>query len=51
MGKLDEAREQAREVLRINPDFSIERHTSMSQYRLPEHANRRLRALRAAGLP
>jgi len=51
MGRLVEAREQAQEVLRINPDFSIERHTAMSQYRLPEHTLRRLRALRAAGLP
>jgi adenylate cyclase len=51
MGRLVEAREQAQEVLRIDPGFSIERHTRMSQYRLPEHTERRLRALRAAGLP
>jgi TolB-like protein/DNA-binding SARP family transcriptional activator/tetratricopeptide (TPR) repeat protein len=51
MGRFVEAGEQAREVLRIDPDFSIDRHTAMSQYRLPEHAERRLRALRAAGLP
>jgi TolB-like protein/Flp pilus assembly protein TadD len=51
MGRLPEAREQAREVLRIWPDFSIERHTGMSRYRLAEHSERRLRALKAAGLP
>ena len=51
MNRLIEAREQAEEVLRINADFSIERHTGMSQYRLPEHTIRRLSALRAAGLP
>lgn len=51
MGRLTDAREQAREVLRIWPDFSIERHTGMSRYRLAEHSERRLRALKAAGLP
>ncbi len=51
MGRLAEARAQAQEVLRIDPDFSIRRHTAMSQYRLPEHTDRRLRALRVAGLP
>jgi TolB-like protein/Flp pilus assembly protein TadD len=51
MGRLQEAREQAREVLRIWPDFSIEKHTGMSRYRLAEHSERRLRALKAAGLP
>ena len=51
MDKLAEAREQAQEVLRINPHFSIERHARMSQYRLPEHTDRGLRALLAAGLP
>ncbi len=51
MGRLAEARAQAQEVLRIDPDFSIRRHTAMSQYRLPKHTDRRLRALRVAGLP
>ena len=51
MGRLAEAREQAREVLRIWPDFSIARHTGMSRYKLAEHSERRLRALKAAGLP
>jgi adenylate cyclase len=51
MGRPAEARAQAQEVLRIDPDFSIRRHTAMSQYRLPEHTDRRLRALRVAGLP
>jgi TolB-like protein/DNA-binding SARP family transcriptional activator len=51
MGRLVEAREQAREVMRIWPDFSVEQHTGMSRYRLPAHAERRYRALKAAGLP
>ncbi len=51
MGRLAEAREQAREVLRIWPHFSIEQHAAMSRYRLAEHTERRNRALKAAGLP
>ncbi|HEX3066161.1 MAG TPA: tetratricopeptide repeat protein, partial [Dongiaceae bacterium] len=51
MGRLTDAREQAREVLRISPDFSIEQHTSMCRYKLTVHTERRLRALKAAGLP
>jgi TolB-like protein/pimeloyl-ACP methyl ester carboxylesterase len=51
MGRLLEAREQAREVLRIDPAFSITKHTRLNAYRLPEHSQRRLDALRAAGLP
>lgn len=51
MGRIDEARRQAAEVLRINPAFSVARHTAMSHYRMQEHTERRLEALRAAGLP
>jgi TolB-like protein/DNA-binding SARP family transcriptional activator/Tfp pilus assembly protein PilF len=51
LGRVAEAHEQTREVLRIDPTFSIEQHTEMSHYRLPEHTERRLRALQAAGLP
>jgi adenylate cyclase len=51
MGRREDARRQAEEVLRINPAFSIARHTRMSHYRKPEHTARRLAALRLAGLP
>ncbi len=50
-GRIEEARAQAHEVLRIDPRFSITRHASMSAYRKEEHNIRRLQALRAAGLP
>lgn len=51
IGRIGEARQQAAEVLRINPAFSIAQHAAMSAYREAEHAERRLVAMRAAGLP
>jgi TolB-like protein/DNA-binding SARP family transcriptional activator/Flp pilus assembly protein TadD len=51
MGRIEEARRQAAEVLRLDPRFSTARHAAMSRYRDEEHARRRLVALRAAGLP
>ena len=51
IGRMGEARHQAAEVLRINPAFSIARHTGMSAYRKAEHTERRMAAMRAAGLP
>ncbi len=51
MGRLDDARSQAAEVLRIDPRFSIGRYAQARTYRLPEHAQHNLDALRAAGIP
>ncbi len=51
MGRLDDARTQAAEVLRIDPRYSIGRYATALTYRLPEHAQRSLDALREAGLP
>jgi tetratricopeptide (TPR) repeat protein len=51
MGRLEDARTQAAEVLRIDPRYSIGRYATILTYRLPEHAQRSLDALREAGLP
>jgi adenylate cyclase len=48
----EEARAHAAEVLRINPKFSLERASKIATYRYkdPAHLERRLNALRRAGL-
>ncbi len=51
MGRLEEARTQATQVLQLDPGFSIKRYANALTYRLPEHAKRSLDALREAGLP
>jgi TolB-like protein/DNA-binding SARP family transcriptional activator len=51
IGEIEAARRQAEAALRINPAFSIARHTGMSAYRRQEHTLRRLAGMRAAGLP
>ncbi len=51
MGRIDEARAQAAEVLRIDPKFSVGRYANTLTYKQPEHAQRSLDALRRAGLP
>ncbi len=51
MGRLEDARAQAAHVLRLAPKFSVTRYAQALTYRLPEHAQRSLEALRAAGLP
>ncbi len=51
MGRLDDARTQAAEVLRIDPRYSIGRYATALTYKQPEHVQRNLEALRAAGLP
>ena len=51
MGRLEDARAQAAEVLRIDPKFSLTRYVQARAYRLPEHAQHNLDALREAGLP
>ena len=51
IGEIEAARRQAEAALRINPAFSLSRHTGMSAYRKQEHTLRRLAAMRLAGLP
>ena len=51
MDRLDDAREQAAHVLRIDPKFSVGRYAAALSYRLPDHAQRSHDALRRAGLP
>jgi len=51
MGRLEDARAQAAEVLRIDPRYSIGRYATALTYKQPEHAQHNLDALREAGLP
>ena len=51
MGRQDDARTQAAEVLRIDPRFSIGRYAMALTHKQPEHTQRSLEALSAAGLP
>ncbi len=51
LGRLDEAREAARDVLRQEPDFSIKAYTSGLSYRNPADLERLAEGLRQAGLP
>jgi adenylate cyclase len=52
-GMEEEARRHAEEVLRIRPSFSLEAVDKIStyQYKDPAHLERRLNALRKAGIP
>ena len=52
-GKEEEARNHAEEVLRINPGFSLKEINQISAFRYkdPAHLERRLNALRKAGIP
>ncbi len=49
-GRNEEARAQAAEVLRVNPNFSIERLAKTMPYKNPAHKERFIDALRKAGL-
>jgi adenylate cyclase len=51
MGKEKEAREQAKEVLRLTPDFEASRYEKTSPNRNREVVKRFIEALRKAGLP
>ena len=50
-GRLDEARGQAAEVLRINPKYSVEQAAKRSLYKNKTDRERYLNGLRQAGLP
>jgi tetratricopeptide (TPR) repeat protein len=50
MGREEEARAEATEVLRINPDFSVERFAKVRPHIDPENTARFVDALRKAGL-
>ena len=49
-GRLEEARAEAAEVLRISPTFSIENQARVTPYKNQDHSNRLVEALRKAGL-
>lgn len=51
LGRIDEAKEAAREVLRLAPDFSISKYMQGLSYRKPEDLLRVENGLRRAGLP
>jgi adenylate cyclase len=51
MNRLGEAHHHAEQVVRIDPSFSTARHTAMSSYRDEAYNQRRLDAMRVAGLP
>jgi adenylate cyclase len=51
LGHIAEARVQAAEVLRLEPEFTISRWKRTAPYRYPEHAEHLFEALRKAGLP
>ena len=50
MGRMEEARAQAGEVLRVNPKFSLERWAKTLRFKNPDDAERYIEALRKAGL-
>jgi tetratricopeptide (TPR) repeat protein len=50
MGRVKEAHTQALEILRINPNFSLEHWSKTEPFREKKHLEKRLTALRKAGL-
>jgi tetratricopeptide (TPR) repeat protein len=51
LGRFDEARAAWAEVLRIAPNFSIERQRRVLPYKNPDDFERRVEGMRKAGLP
>jgi tetratricopeptide (TPR) repeat protein len=50
LGREEEARKHAKEVLRIDMDFSLEKLSKLSFYKDPSYLESRLNVLRKAGL-
>jgi tetratricopeptide (TPR) repeat protein len=50
MGRVQEAHTQAKEILQIAPSFSLENWGKTLPFRDPKHLEKRLTALRKAGL-
>src|SRR6266849_5615062 len=50
-GHVEEARQEAVELLRINPGFTIESLKRFTPYKDPKDAEHRIDGLRKAGLP
>jgi len=48
--RMDDARREAAEVLRINPDYSVEGSDNRSPYKNPADRERQAHSLRRAGL-
>ena len=51
MGLVEEAREAWRELMRVNPDYSIEQRREVLPYKNPDDFERVVEGLRKAGLP
>lgn len=51
LGRIDEAKEAAREVLKLAPDFSISKYMEGLSYRNPDDLLKVEEGLRRAGLP
>jgi adenylate cyclase len=51
MGRIEEAREAWRELLRVNPTYSVEQRRKVLRYKNPEDFERFVEGLRKAGLP
>jgi adenylate cyclase len=51
LGRIDDAKDQAAEVLKLDPDFSLENWRKTLFYKDPDDLERHVAALRKAGLP
>jgi adenylate cyclase len=51
VGKKEEARKHAAEVLKLKPDFSLEQHRESLLFKDSEHTDSLIKPLREAGLP